>query len=356
MNNKKPTSNRPTMDEKQKLDTALNLADFKIDDLANVPGDRLLAEVAEDFGHPEFLAEAFDAIAFPVLSNRSGAVDEGAATTHSAVHALPATASRRASPRPSPAAASWLRAVLAALAAWLDAPLQHRVVTGTFVTLLLVAALAPGIYPRLVERSADRYAAGSKDDPVTRLPELTRLPAPMSLPSPPEMSPAPPGAANQSAAVQTPPPPAPRTPSLARVQPPTEERQAPSAAPAASARAPAPQPMAAARAEPPAEASARGRVSVEQQAAAKSDLTEGSGFVVQLSTSKSEAAAQSTFRALRSKYAVLKGREPVIRRNDLGNRGVSYAVQVGPFASQDDAERLCEQLKVAGGSCFATRN
>ena len=92
------------------------------------------------------------------------------------------------------------------------------------------------------------------------------------------------------------------------------------------------------------------------QAAAKSALAEGSGFVVQLSTSKSEAEAQSTFRALQSKYAVLKGREPVIRRKDQGGRGVSFSLQVGPFESQGDAERLCDQLKAAGGSCSIARN
>ena len=46
----------------------------------------------------------------------------------------------------------------------------------------------------------------------------------------------------------------------------------------------------------------------------------------------------------------------MIWRKDQGKRGVFYAVQVGPFASQDDAQQLCEQLKAAGGTCFTTRN
>jgi len=114
--------------------------------------------------------------------------------------------------------------------------------------------------------------------------------------------------------------------------------------------------MAAAPGEPSAQASARGRLSGERQAAAKSVLAEGSGFVVQLSASKSEAEAQSTLRALKSKYAVLEGREPMVRRKDQGKRGVFYAVQVGPFETQQAAEQLCARVKAAGGSCFATKN
>ena len=39
------TNDRPhTMDEKRKRDAALNLADFKVDDIASAPGDQLLAE------------------------------------------------------------------------------------------------------------------------------------------------------------------------------------------------------------------------------------------------------------------------------------------------------------------------
>ena len=62
------------MDPKHKSDEALNVADFRIDDILNVPGDQLLAEVAEDFGDPAFLATQFDSTALPTVSshNRSG--------------------------------------------------------------------------------------------------------------------------------------------------------------------------------------------------------------------------------------------------------------------------------------------
>jgi hypothetical protein len=77
------TNHRPrTMDEKQKRDEALNLADFKVDDIMRVPADELQAETAEDFGDPAFLAEEFDAIARPVMSRHGGKVDQREAASH----------------------------------------------------------------------------------------------------------------------------------------------------------------------------------------------------------------------------------------------------------------------------------
>jgi len=90
--------------------------------------------------------------------------------------------------------------------------------------------------------------------------------------------------------------------------------------------------------------------------AANRRVTEGDGFFVQLSAPKSSAEAQSILQALKSKYPVLKGHLPLIRRKDEGERGVLYAVQVGPFKSWDDADRLCKQLKTAREICFVTRD
>jgi hypothetical protein len=80
-------------------------------------------------------------------------------------------------------------------------------------------------------------------------------------------------------------------------------------------------------------------------------------YVVQLSAQKSESDAQASFRAMQAKYpSVLSGRQPLIRRKDLGAKGVYFGAQVGPFASQSEASQLCEQLKAAGGTCIVQRN
>lgn len=79
-------------------------------------------------------------------------------------------------------------------------------------------------------------------------------------------------------------------------------------------------------------------------------------FFVQVSAQKSEEDAQTAFRAMQAKYPdQLGGRQPVIRRKDL-EKGVFFGVQVGPFASRDDAVQLCESLKSAGGACMIQKN
>jgi cell division septation protein DedD len=76
------------------------------------------------------------------------------------------------------------------------------------------------------------------------------------------------------------------------------------------------------------------------------------GYVVQLSSQKTEAEAQASFRALQSKFPnELGGRDPIIRRADLGNKGVFYRTMVGPFGSSQEAGQFCASYKAAGGQC-----
>jgi len=78
----------------------------------------------------------------------------------------------------------------------------------------------------------------------------------------------------------------------------------------------------------------------------------GGGYLVQVSSQRSEADAQASFRSIQSRYAsVLSGHPHMIRRADLGSRGVYYRAMVGPFGTREDAVRLCVSLKQAGGDC-----
>lgn len=84
--------------------------------------------------------------------------------------------------------------------------------------------------------------------------------------------------------------------------------------------------------------------------------TEG-GYVVQVSSQRSEADAQASYRALQSRYPnVLASRSPLIKRADLGEKGVYYRAVVGPFASSEQAAQMCGELKNAGGQCLVQRN
>ena len=85
--------------------------------------------------------------------------------------------------------------------------------------------------------------------------------------------------------------------------------------------------------------------------------TASGGYAVQVSSQHSEEEAQSSFRALQAKYPdLLGGREPIIRRADLGAKGIYYRAMVGPFASADQANELCSNLKAAGGNCLVQKN
>jgi SPOR domain len=81
------------------------------------------------------------------------------------------------------------------------------------------------------------------------------------------------------------------------------------------------------------------------------------GSYVQVSSQRSETDAQASFKALQGKYpAVLGGKQVVIRRAELGDKGVYYRAMVGPFASVEQAAELCTSLKAAGGQCIVQRN
>ncbi len=80
------------------------------------------------------------------------------------------------------------------------------------------------------------------------------------------------------------------------------------------------------------------------------------GMLVQISSQRSQEAARATFRDLQSRYpTILGGYELDIQRADLGDRGIFFRVRVGPF-QPGDAQRLCDDLKAAGGDCILSRS
>jgi hypothetical protein len=80
------------------------------------------------------------------------------------------------------------------------------------------------------------------------------------------------------------------------------------------------------------------------------------GYAVQVSSRRSEAEAQAAMRSLKSKFSgQIGGQQSMIRRVDLGQKGVYYRAMLGPFGSADEAGKVCSSLKAAGGSCFVQR-
>ena len=81
------------------------------------------------------------------------------------------------------------------------------------------------------------------------------------------------------------------------------------------------------------------------------------GFFVQVASARTEADAQTAWRAAQSKYpAVLNSRPVTFPRADLGDRGIYYRAWVGPFGNRDDASGLCQSLRAQGGDCMVQRN
>ena len=93
------------------------------------------------------------------------------------------------------------------------------------------------------------------------------------------------------------------------------------------------------------------------QPAAATETRSGGGYLVQVSSQRNEADAQASYRALQGKFpTVLGSRSPLIKRADLGEKGVYYRAMVGPFGSPDEASQFCGSLKSAGGQCVVQRN
>jgi SPOR domain len=83
----------------------------------------------------------------------------------------------------------------------------------------------------------------------------------------------------------------------------------------------------------------------------------GGGYLVQVSSQKNEADAQASYRALQGKFpSVLGPHSSLVKRVDLGEKGVYYRAFAGPFGTSEEAAQVCNSLKSAGGQCFVQRN
>jgi hypothetical protein len=100
----------------------------------------------------------------------------------------------------------------------------------------------------------------------------------------------------------------------------------------------------------------RPRTAVASTAPSATPSSGGSSYA-QVTSRRTEGEAQTEFRALQARFPTqLSGREPVIRRADLGEKGIYYRALVGPFASTEEAAQLCSSLKAAGQNCIVQRN
>ena len=77
---------------------------------------------------------------------------------------------------------------------------------------------------------------------------------------------------------------------------------------------------------------------------------------VQLASQRSQSVANQTASTMQSRYSsALRGGRLLVRRVDLGTRGIYYRVQL-PTATLSDANSICNSIKSAGGDCFTRNN
>jgi hypothetical protein len=132
---------------------------------------------------------------------------------------------------------------------------------------------------------------------------------------------------------------------------------APPPRPTTSARAQANGPISLSPQASPAPATAPVRTAAAPAAAPAASSGGTGGYMVQISSQRSEADAQASYRAMQSKFPnVLGSRSASIRRADLGDKGIYYRALVGPFGVAEEAGQLCNSLKSAGGQCVVQRN
>jgi hypothetical protein len=87
------------------------------------------------------------------------------------------------------------------------------------------------------------------------------------------------------------------------------------------------------------------------------EVSSGGGYVVAVASERSVADADAVFRSLQAKFPnQLGGREPIVRRTDLGPEGIYYRASIGPFVSMKAAAGVCSSLKAAGESCLVEKN
>lgn len=83
--------------------------------------------------------------------------------------------------------------------------------------------------------------------------------------------------------------------------------------------------------------------------------TAGGSWSMQIASQPTVEAAQSTYQDLARRYSgVLNGHTANIVKAEIAGKGTFYRVRV-PAGSRNDAIKLCESYKAAGGNCFVSK-
>lgn len=81
-----------------------------------------------------------------------------------------------------------------------------------------------------------------------------------------------------------------------------------------------------------------------------------SDWVVQVSSTRSEADARAVWTSLQQKFpGLVSGTYADVKRADLGDKGIYYRTRVAGLADKSAAQSLCNSFKAAGQACFVAK-
>jgi Tfp pilus assembly protein PilF len=85
-------------------------------------------------------------------------------------------------------------------------------------------------------------------------------------------------------------------------------------------------------------------------------VAEPEGFLIQINSQRSEAAAWAAWDKLKEKHGkLLADREAIVQKADLGEQGTVYRLRIKNLPTKDEAVTACEKLKAAGLACFVAK-
>ena len=82
----------------------------------------------------------------------------------------------------------------------------------------------------------------------------------------------------------------------------------------------------------------------------------GSGYAVQLGSFRSETEAEAAWQAATRRLGTaLQDRDHLVQRADIPGKGVYYRLRVGPMSARTAASALCSTLKSQGQDCYVSK-
>lgn len=89
--------------------------------------------------------------------------------------------------------------------------------------------------------------------------------------------------------------------------------------------------------------------------APKETAAAAGSWQIQLISSPNKSAMEKAWLDLNKKYSALKGLPHEVESADLGSKGTFYRLKAGAFKDRADADKLCNSIKTAGGSCLVKK-